>query len=303
MAVRQTISFLQQRLSEIGIEPDSRKGQNFLIDNNLQLLLVRAAELTSQDVVLEVGTGTGALTDLIAEQAAHVVTVEVDAHLYQLASEILIDRENVTMLQQDALKNKNRFDPRVLAEVQPRLAEGPGRRFKLVANLPYSVATPVLTNLLAAEPVPATMTATIQKELADRLVAQPSTKDYSSLSIWVQAQCRVEVVRVLPPSVFWPRPKVHSAIVQLALEEERRRQIPEPKYFHDFIRAMFIHRRKFLRSNLLAAFKRQFDKPAVDEIMQELGFDATTRAEELDVETMLHFCEHVRQRAPDWRLG
>src|SRR5919106_3525670 len=141
---RQTKTFLIERFREMGIRPATRHGQNFLIDLNLQGLIVDAAELTDQDVVLEVGTGTGALTSLVAERAAAVVTVEIDRHLFELASELLIDHPNVTMLHTDALKNKNRFSPQLVEAVGQQLSAAPGRRLKVVANLPDNIATPVL---------------------------------------------------------------------------------------------------------------------------------------------------------------
>ena len=157
------------------------------------------------------------------------------------------------MLQLDALRNKNNFDDRVMDAVGEQLAAAPGRRLKLVANLPYNIATPVLSNLLLAPHVPHSMIATIQKELADRITASPSTKDYSALSVWIQSQCTVEIVRVLPPSVFWPVPKVTSAIIRIVVDPERRAAIPDLNYFHQFIKALFLHRRKFLRANVVAA--------------------------------------------------
>lgn len=302
MPRNQTLTYLQHRFQEIGIQPDTGKGQNFLIDINLQKLLVKTAELTARDVALEVGTGTGALAELMADVAAVVVTVEVDPHLFELASEVLYGRPNVVMLRFDALKNKNRMNPEVLQAVRDALAAEPDRQFKLVANLPYSIATPVLTNLLAGDVVPVTMTATIQKEVADRLVASPGSKDYGSLSVWVQSQCDVQIVRTLPPSVFWPRPKVTSAIVHLRVDAAKRARIADLHYFHQFVRAIFIHRRKFLRSNLLGALKRHLSKAQVDAIMhaQQLGPDV--RAEQLSVEAMAGLCEAVRQQAPDWTL-
>ena len=171
-------------------------------------------------MVLEVGTGTGSLTALLAQRAAAVVTVEVDPQMFQLASEELHRFDNVVMLQVDALQNKNQLNPAVLEAVAPQLAAAPGRRFKLVANLPYNIATPILGNLLAEETPPQTMTATIQKELAERITARPGSKDYGALSIWIQSQCRVEILRVLPPEAFWPRPKVSSAFVQITLDDE-----------------------------------------------------------------------------------
>src|SRR6185295_11188486 len=208
MRANQTTTFLINRFKNVGIQPNNRHGQNFLIDLNLQRLIVDSANLDARDVVLEVGTGTGSLTALIAERAAAVVSVELDPQLHQLASEELYGFQNVTLLKQDALKNKNNFDPRVLEALHQRLDEHRHSRLKLVANLPYSIATPVVSNLLASSRPPASMTVTIQKEVADRLTARPSTKDYGALSIWIQCQCRAQVLRTLPPSVFWPRPKV-----------------------------------------------------------------------------------------------
>ena len=302
MSNQQSLSVLIRRFREIGLSPDARHGQNFLIDLNLLHLLARSADIQPNDVVLEIGTGTAGLTTLLAEQAAAVITVEIDSHLYGMAAETLIDCENVVMLKHDALKNKNRFDPRVIEAVQTALAAGADRNFKLVANLPYNVATPIITNLLDCEVLPTSMTVTIQKELADRILAAPRSKDYSSLSIWMQSQCSVELVRVLAPTVFWPQPKVTSAIIRITVDQEKRSQIPELRYFHQFVRAMFIHRRKFLRSNLLGAMKQHFGKPEADEVLAEMNFSGNTRAEEIDVPTMLAFCEAVRRRAPDWHL-
>jgi 16S rRNA (adenine1518-N6/adenine1519-N6)-dimethyltransferase len=257
-------------------------------------VLLEAARLGPDDVVLEVGTGTGSLTALLARQAAAVVTVEVAPQMFRLAAEELIGFDNVTMLQADALKNKNRLNPALLEAVAARLAAAPGRRLKLVANLPYHVATPVLSNLLALDEPPHTMTVTIQKELAERITARPGTKAYGALSIWMQSQCRAELLRVLPPAVFWPRPKVFSAFLQVTLEPSLRQRIADRRFFHDFVRAMFFHRRKFLRFELLSAFKQRLEKPAVDRILAGVGLDPKIRAEQLGVDTMLALCDAVR---------
>ncbi len=320
-AERQTLSFLQQRFRETGIRPRTRLGQNFLIDLNLLDVLVESAAVEPNDVVLEVGTGTGSLTALLATRAAAVVTVEVDHRMFQLAAEHLHRFDNVTMLQVDVLKNKNRLNPAVLEAVDIALGATaglsssasntagqanrgtrpvdsqlatPGRRLKLVANLPYNIATPLLSNLLTLDDPPRMMTVTIQKEMAQRIAARPGNKDFSALSAWIQSQCRVEILRILPSKVFWPRPKVSSAFIQITLDEDRRRRIPDRAFFHDFVRAMFIHRRKFLRSQLLSAVKGRLGKPEVDDVLARLDLDGTLRAEQLDVETLLALCEAVR---------
>ncbi len=259
----QTISFLKQRFEAAGIHVRTQHGQNFLIDLNLLGLLIQRADVGPRDVVLEVGTGTGSLTARLAPQAAAVVTVEIDPRLHQLASEELIDFANVTLLNRDVLWSKNTLDPDVLAEVAARMAEGKDRRFIVVANLPYSVATPLISNLLDQELAPDVMTITIQRELAERIVALPGTREYGSLAAWVQSQCQVELIRLMPPEAFWPRPKVTSAIVQIRLDPERRGRIIDRPFWHHFVRTLFLHRRKFLRGSLLSGLGLRTNRPSM----------------------------------------
>lgn len=292
----QTLSFLQNRFAAAGIRPKQQHGQNFLIDLNLLQLLFDSARIGPQDVVLEVGTGTGALTALLAEVAAAVISVEVDSQLFPLAQEQLARFANVTFLNADALHNKNQMNPAVLAAVRQRLSESPDRIFKLVANLPYHVATPVMSNLLSGDAIPRSMTVTIQKEVADRLRAAPATKDYGALSIWVQSQCRVKVVRSLPPTVFWPRPKVMSAIVQVDFRPGWREQIGDVDFFHKFVRAMFLHRRKFLRSVMISAYKEKLGREEVDALLAEMQLPPDARAEQIDVARFVDLAKAVQQR-------
>ena len=289
---RQTLSFLQSRFREIGIRPNTKHGQNFLIDLNLVKFVADAADVQPADVVLEVGTGTGSLTAMLADQAAEVITVEIDQQLANLAREELFEVDNITFLQQDVLRNKNNFDPHVLDVIREKVTEGRG--FKLVANLPYNVATPVMSNLLLIDTFPDSMTVMIQKELGDRMVALPRTKDYGSLSVWMQSVASTEILKEVPPTVFYPKPKVTSAIVQVVSDRERRSAIPDLVFFHQFTRKIFLHRRKFLRSSILGAWKGDLDKPQVDAIMAQLDFGPETRAEELTIESMQRLSEAIR---------
>ena len=296
MENRQTVSYVANRLKAAGLRPVNRFGQNFLVDLNLIDLIARSADLTRQDVVLEIGTGTGSLTSRMAGKAGQVVTVEIDANLAELARQEFADQPHVTLLQRDALKNKNTIHESVLQAVREAMERiGPGAQFKLVANLPYNVATPIISNLLDVDPVPNRMVVTIQKELAERITAQPSTKDYSALSIWVQALAQSQIVRILPPSVFWPRPKVHSAILRIDPDPQLRSRIVDLDFFHRTLRALYFHRRKFLRSVVLSAMKGQLEKATVDEVLSAAGMTETTRAEELSVEKTIDLIERLRQ--------
>ena len=295
----QTRSYLMKKFETMGIRPQTRLGQNFLIDLNLLRLLHESGNVTENDVILEVGTGTGSLTAPMADKAAVVITVEVDPVMQNFAKQELFGRNNVRFLKIDILKNKNRLRDEVLETIREELTkpgiDGQKRQFKLVANLPYSVATPLISNLLLTDVPPSLMCVTIQKELADRIVAKPRSKDWGALSLWIQSQCQTEIVRIMPPTVFWPRPKVDSAIIRLALDEKRRNKIPDLKFFNEFCRAMFFHRRKFLRAELCSAFKQTISKERIDEIMDEMQFDITTRAETLPLKTMQRLCERCRR--------
>lgn len=294
---RQTISYLNRRFRQVGLEPNKRHGQNFLIDLNLVRMIATTGEISRQDAILEIGTGTGSLTGMMAEQAGFVVTVEIDEHLHQLAKEELEAFDNILMLRQDALRNKNNLSPTVLEPLSEWVAAGEGRQFKLVANLPYNVATPIISNLLMLPTPPALIAVTIQKELGDRMMAKPSTKDYSALSIWVQALCDVQMVRILPPGVFWPAPKVDSAIMRIEPLPEKRAAIKDLNFFHQFTRALFFHRRKFLRSVLISAFKDRLSKPQVDEVLATLEYySPTSRAEELSVEQIREMSDLFQEK-------
>ena len=291
---RQTLSYLQDKFRRAGVLPQIRFGQNFLIDLNLIDLIMRSADLSTNDVVLEIGTGMGSLTTKMALYAGSVVTVEIDPMMAQLAKEELAPYGNVTILQRDALRNKNNLHDEVLETVRQKMNAIPGSRFKLVANLPYNVATPIISNLLQVEPLVDKMVVTIQKELAERIAAKPKTKDYSALSIWIQSQCDVEIVRVMPPSVFWPRPKVDSAILSITPNAALRARIVDLEYFHQTVRALFFHRRKFLRGVVVSAMKDKLSKERVDQLLLEANLDANSRAEELPVEQIIDLVDRLR---------
>lgn len=290
---RQTRSHLMQLFERHGFHPRSDLGQNFLIDLNIVEFVVWQAELTRDDVVLEVGAGTGGMTTFMAREAGHVVSVEVDHNMHRLAAEAVRSYENVTLLQQDALKNKNRFSPQVLEVIDRELHVHEDRRLKLVANLPYSIATPVVSNLVATALPWVRQVVTIQLELGLRMQARPRTSHYGSLSVWLQSQCDVEMIKKLGPTVFWPRPKVDSAIMRIVPNPRLKTRIDDRAFFHDYVRRVFNFRRKLLRGVVCGMYRKELEKPEVDAILASLELTGNARAEELDVVTHVELCNRL----------
>ena len=287
---RQTTSYLKRLFGQVGFRIDAQRGQNFLVDLNLVDLVVREAAIGPDDVVLEVGCGTGVLTERLAAVAARVVSAEIDPRLAQLARERLVDAGNVELVEGDALAAKHRLAPGMLAAVERARAASPRGELRLVANLPYCVATPVISNLLALPRPFASATVTVQREMAERMAATAGSSGYNALSVWIGCQCEATILRILPPSVFWPRPKIDSAIVRIVVDPRRRGAIEDLDRFHRFIRDLFCHRRKVLRGVLvrMAGGKGETGvREGVDALFAALGLSADVRAEELAPERLV----------------
>ena len=308
-AVRQTRTHIGELLARHGLRPRHDLGQNFLIDLNLLEFLVAQAELGPSDLVLEVGSGTGSLTACLAAQAGAVISVEVDLRMQQLTAESVAGFSNVTLIGCDVLKNKNHFSPAVLealdrglglcrrapsppaplpqGERGERVQSGALKRLKLVANLPYGVATPVISNLVASDYPWERMVVTIQHELAQRMAARESTSNYGALSVWLQAQCRLEVLKHLPPDVFWPRPKVASAMLRIDPDPALRSKISDREFLHRFLREVFQQRRKLLRNVLIAMHRRELARTQIDAVLEAHQLNSNARAEELPPATLV----------------
>jgi len=202
----QTISEIRALVEERGLRPRQRWGQNFLHDKNQLGKLVAAAELQPGQLVLEVGPGTGTLTEALLDAGAEVVACEIDAGLAQIVEDRLGDR--LTLIRGDCLERGRRPAPAIVEAVG-------GRRFKLVANLPYQVASPLMVALLLDHPNCAGQYVTIQKEVGDRLLALPGVKAYGALGVMVQVFAEVRRIGTVGPACFWPQPKVTSAMVAI----------------------------------------------------------------------------------------
>ena len=259
----QTLSEIRSLLAGAGLVPQHRYGQNFLIDANLMRKLVDAADVQTGDVILEVGPGTGSLTEILLKRGARVVAVEIDRGLQGLLRDRLGRHPRVTLVQADILAAKNRINPlvlKVLAQQEPE----PGGARKLVSNLPFQVATPLLIELLCSPPPLERITCTIQKEVAERLAAEPRTSAYGPSSVISQTLAEIELIAILPPSVFWPRPKVESIMLTIRPRPADQIDVDDVLDFASFVRRGFLHRRKMLRRvvrewellDALAAFSR-----------------------------------------------
>lgn len=233
----QSISEIRAILGERGLSPRHRFGQNFLHDKNQLAKLVQAANVSKDDLVLEVGPGTGTLTEAMLERGAQIIACELDRDLAAVIADRLGDR--ITLIVGDALGRARQLNPEIIAAINER-------PFKLVANLPYNIASPLMTTLLIDHPACLGQYVTIQKEVADRLLAQPGTKAYGPLTVIVQAFGEVTRLATLKPASFWPQPKVNSAMV--ALVPRRQPGIADPQAFSRFVTQLFAKRRKQLGS-------------------------------------------------------
>ncbi|MCJ7776836.1 MAG: 16S rRNA (adenine(1518)-N(6)/adenine(1519)-N(6))-dimethyltransferase RsmA [Sedimentisphaerales bacterium] len=242
-----TKSQIQQLLLSAGVRPNKRFGQHFLIDLNLMRLLIDTADIQKNDVVLEIGCGTGSLTEAIAERAGFCVTVEIDATLADIARTQLSDKTNIEIIAADALKNKFEINPFVIDALNRACSKYKGRLL-LVSNLPYVAATPLMLNLITGKIVADAMFVTVQKEVANRMTARPGTKDYGILSILLAATGDTRHIRTLKPTVFWPQPKVDSAMISYIRDAEKLKEIKNIELLSKVAGALLQHRRKMLKS-------------------------------------------------------
>jgi 16S rRNA (adenine1518-N6/adenine1519-N6)-dimethyltransferase len=295
-----TPSALKALLEERGIRPRKHLGQHFLIDQNLLKLIINEADVVPGDIILEVGSGTGLLTQPLAERAYRVLAVEVDPRLYQLARELLRGYPNVHFLNKDILKTKTSIDPEIegilwgwLKEDKDR-PEGMSLRLKVVSNLPYSISTPFIISILMGQLPVELMLLTLQKDIVDRLLARAGTKEYGVLSVVAQLFSDTELIRRLPPEVFWPAPQVESAIVRMNIRKERvREQIPDYPLFNRLVMTIFQSRRKTLINSLLRLKLPSLDKEAIMEVLKGLGLGPKVRGEALEPEGFVALCREI----------
>lgn len=292
MRQMQTKQQIRQLLSAAGLSPNKRIGQHFLIDLNLMRLLVDSADVQENDIVLEVGCGTGSLTEALVERAGMTIAVELDRNLAEIVRKQLAQAENFEFINADVLESKNTINPAV-TDALARAREKCDGRVLLVANLPYNVASPVMMNLLSGRATADRMYVTVQKEVADRMAARPGSGVYGILSILLDATGDVKTLRTLKPTVFWPQPQVDSAIVSFVRNEAKCDRITNMGLFSKTVHLFMGHRRKTLAACCKLAGGELARVANWADIFEQCRIDPTQRPEKLSAADYVAIAEYA----------
>ena len=247
-------------------------GQNFLIDDHVITKIINAAEITKDDLVLEIGPGIGTMTQYLAESARKGIAVEIDKNLIPILGETLAEYDNVTVINEDILK----LDINRLVE-----EENAGKPIKVVANLPYYITTPIIMGLFESHVPLQSITVMVQKEVADRMQVGPGSKDYGALSLAVQYYAKPYIAANVPPNCFIPRPGVGSAVIRLTRYEEPPVTVKDESLMFKLIRASFNQRRKTLQNGIANSPELPYSKAQVEKALEKMGLAANVRGEGL----------------------
>ena len=261
-------------------------GQNFLIDTHVLDKIVRAAEITKEDLVIEIGPGIGTLTQYLCESAREVIAIEIDKNLIPILEDTLSDYKNVTVINEDVLK----VDLKRLAE-----EKNGGRPVKIAANLPYYITTPIIMGLFEAHVPASNITVMVQKEVAERMQAVPGSKDYGALSLAVQYYAQAYIAANVPANCFMPRPNVGSAVIRLTPHRERPVSVRNEKLLFRLIRASFNQRRKTLVNGLSNSPESRLPKEMISEAVRRIGLEETVRGETLTLEQFARLADVVEE--------
>ena len=263
-------------------------GQNFLTDTNILQKIVDTAEIDKNVNVIEIGPGIGALTEFLSENAAEVMAFEIDDRLVPILEDTLRDHENVNVINEDVLK----------ADLQTRVKEfkNPELPIKVVANLPYYITTPILMHLIESKIPFAEFVVMMQKEVADRISAEPNTKAYGSLSIAVQYYMTAKVAFVVPRTVFVPAPNVDSAILKMTRRKQPLVEVKDEDFFFRVSKASFVHRRKTLWNNLTSHFgKSEEVKNKLEQALENAAIKPSIRGEALSISDFARLSDALRE--------
>lgn len=261
-------------------------GQNFLIDEHVLNKIIRAAEITKDDYVLEIGPGIGTMTQYLACAAREVTAVEIDRALIPILEDTLKEYDNVSIINEDILK----VDIAALAK-----EKNGGRPINVVANLPYYITTPIIMGLFESHVPLESITVMVQKEVADRMQVGPGTKDYGALSLAVQYYAEPYIVANVPPNCFMPRPAVGSAVIRLTRHQKPPVEVMDEKLMFRLIRASFNQRRKTLANGLKNSGELNLSKEVITAAIEKLGKGSSVRGEALDLEEFARLTNIIKE--------
>lgn len=261
-------------------------GQNFLIDEHVLDKIIRAAEITKDDYVLEIGPGIVTMTQYLACAAREVTAVEIDRALIPILEDTLKEYDNVSIINEDILK----VDIAALAK-----EKNGGRPIKVVANLPYYITTPIIMGLFESHVPLESITVMVQKEVADRMQVGPGTKDYGALSLAVQYYAEPYIVANVPPNCFMPRPAVGSAVIRLTRHQKPPVEVMDEKLMFRLIRASFNQRRKTLANGLKNSGELNLSKEVITAAIEKLGKGSSVRGEALDLEEFARLTNIIKE--------
>lgn len=279
---KETIQVLQKHEFQF----KKKFGQNFLIDPHVLDKIVDAAQITKDDFVLEIGPGIGTLTQYLCENARQVLAVEIDDKLIPILKETLQPYDNVEVLHGDILKQ----DIQQIADTY-----NDGKPIKVVANLPYYITTPIIMELFESHVPLANVTVMVQKEVADRMKAEPGTKDYGALSLAVQYYAKPYIAAFVPPNCFMPRPNVGSAVIRLDCFARVPVEVHNEKLMFRLIRASFNQRRKTLQNGIANSAELSFTKEQAARAIEQAGFDVRIRGEKLGLEEFARLADELER--------
>jgi len=273
-------------LKKFDVHFQKKFGQNFLIDSHVMDKIIRAAGITKDDAVLEVGPGIGTMTQFLCESAGKVLSVEIDKALIPILEYTLADYDNVNVIQGDILKQD-------IWELSKKYNDG--KPFKVVANLPYYITTPIIMGFLENDTPVDSITVMVQKEVAERMQAGPGTKAYGALSLAVQYYSKPYLAANVPPNCFMPRPNVASAVINLERYEKPPVETKDVELMFEIIRASFQQRRKTLANGVKNSDKLNFTREQIEQTLADMGLDVNVRGETLELKQFAEFATRMSE--------
>lgn len=279
-------TYISAVLKRFDFSFQKKYGQNFLIDDNILSKIIDSANITKEDCVLEIGPGIGTMTEELAKAASEVICVEIDSHLIPILEDTLFNYSNITIINNDILKTD-------IEDISEKYNDG--KPFKVVANLPYYITTPIIMQLLESRLPIESITVMVQKEVAKRMITGPGSKDYGALSLAVQYYTKPEIVCEVPASCFMPKPNVDSTVIKLTVNQENTTKVDNEELLFDCIRASFNQRRKTLANGLKNYPKLNLSKEQIAKALSKANLRQDIRGEVLTLEEFEELSNIINQ--------